>query len=208
MSKTFWDRTAFVYDIAESLNNRAYAGMLAEIAALIPPGARVLECAAGTGQISLTVAPKAQSVLCTDLSLPMLAQARQKAAKRGLKNITFAQRDLLALPEDDGSFDIVIAANVIHLLDDPQAALLGLWRVVKAGGALIVPTFLTKESKKGFPLLIKVYRLLGFRPASNFSAADYRALLDKCGLSAPSLKIIEGLVPLGFAVFRKEGARP
>ena len=81
---TFWDKTAWLYDIAESLNPKAYRGMLKGIAAVVPDGAKVLDCAAGTGELSIAAAEKAETVLCTDMSLPMLEMARKKCAEKGI----------------------------------------------------------------------------------------------------------------------------
>ncbi len=201
--KTFWDQFAFAYDMAESLNKKAYQAMLSKIAAHIPEKARVLECAAGTGAISIAVAPKAASVLCTDLSIPMLEKARKKAKKRGLENISFAERNLLHLPEKNESFDVVIAANVIHLLDNPKEAVVELWRVTKYNGLLIIPTFLTDKSTMGFSILLRLYRLLGFRTKYSFSEAEYKRVLDNCGLPKPSIQVIKGRMPVGFAVFMR-----
>jgi ubiquinone/menaquinone biosynthesis C-methylase UbiE len=78
---TFWDFSAPFYDRAEH-SNTAYSKMLKLICDLTPEGATVFETAAGTGSISLALADKAGSVLCTDLSERMLAVARKKAAKR------------------------------------------------------------------------------------------------------------------------------
>lgn len=202
--KTFWDRFAFAYDIAESLNKKVYHDMLSNIVSLIPNNAEVLECAAGTGAISVVVAPQAKSVLCTDLSLTMLEKARQKAKGAGLRNITFAERNLLSLPESDARFDVVIAANVIHLLDNPYDAIAELWRVTKNDGLLIIPTFLTHSSKKGFSFLIKCYKLLGFRPAHNYNETQYREMLTGSGLPKPDVKVLKGKIPVGFAVFHKD----
>lgn len=201
--KTFWDRVAFIYDIAESMNGRAYRAMLSSIVSLVRDKSEVLECAAGTGAISISVSSKAKSVLCTDLSLSMLKQARRKAEKKRLNNIIFAERNLLALPEKDGSFDVVIAANVIHLLEKPHDALAELWRVTRNGGLLIVPTFLTQGSKSGFRFLIKIYKMIGFQPIHNFSESQYREMLETSDLPKPDIRVLQGKVPVGFAVFRK-----
>ena len=91
-NKTFWDRFAFAYDLAEGMNKQVYREMLSNIVSLIPDNAEVLECAAGTGAISVVVAPKAKSLLCTDLSLPMLEQARRKAGKNGLTTMAGLSR--------------------------------------------------------------------------------------------------------------------
>lgn len=201
--KTFWDRFAFAYDASERLNKKAYHSMVSQIVSLVPPQAKILECAAGTGEITIAVAPKAESVLCTDLSIPMLDKAQKKAKKKNLKNIIFAERDLFHLPESNESFDVVIAANVIHLLDNPNDAIMELWRVTKKKGFLIIPTFLTAGSKAGFSMLIKLYGWLGFHPKYNFTETEYKALLENCGLPKPNVQKLEGRIPVGFAVFNK-----
>ena len=95
---SFWDRAACFYDFSETFNARANRAMVQAAARWVSPGSRVLDCAAGTGALSLAAAKKAEAVLCTDLSPAMLAQAKRKAAAQGAGNITFAQRDLFAPP--------------------------------------------------------------------------------------------------------------
>ena len=152
MSKTFWDRVAWLYDLSHWSNRQANAAAAKRVAELTPAGARVLDCAAGTGEFSLTAAKNAASVLCTDQSAAMLARARKKAAKRGLANIGFALRDITALPDPDGSFDAVIAANVLHLLPQPAAAVRELWRVAApAGGSFCPPTCKEKRRRPAAP---------------------------------------------------------
>ncbi len=201
--KSFWDRISFIYDAAESLNKKAYQGMLTYIAALVPKDAKVLECAAGTGAISIAVAPRASQVFCTDLSLPMLERAQAKARKRELHNISFAERDLLHLTEEDESYDVVIAANVVHLLDSPQEALKELWRVTRKNGILVVPTFLTKSGGTGFTFLISLYKLIGFRPKHSFKEEEYLKMMKESGLLGLDFEVIQGRMPVGIAVFRK-----
>ena len=161
MSKSFWDRWAWFYDLAECTNRRAYTAAAARAAELIPVGARVLDCAAGTGVFSLAAAKRAGSVLCTDQSEAMLDRARTKAAKRGMDNIRFAQRDITALSDPDEAFDAVIAANVLHLLPQPETAVRELWRVAAPGGRLILPTFLQGKVGAVYGTMIKIYQGAG-----------------------------------------------
>ncbi len=84
MSATFWDRWARFYDLSHYTNRRVITAAVRWVTEQIPAGAQVLDCAAGTGEFSLGAAARAKTVLCTDLSLPMLERARKKAAKRGL----------------------------------------------------------------------------------------------------------------------------
>lgn len=105
---TFWDRWARFYDLTQWTNRRANDAAAARTAELVPAGARVLDCAAGTGRFSLAAAERAASVLCTDLSEAMLEQAERKARRRGLDNVRFARRDLAALPDPEGDRKSVV----------------------------------------------------------------------------------------------------
>lgn len=169
----------------------------------LPEDTDFLECAAGTGEISLAAAPFVRRVLCTDLSQPMLDRARQKAAKRGLTNIEFAQRDLFHLPDGDGTYGAVCAGNVLHLLDRPEDAVAELWRVTAPGGCLLLPTFLMGESGPLMNILVALYRLLGFRQKRSFTRQSYRAFFESLGLPLAELVIIPGRIPVGLAVLRK-----
>lgn len=200
---TFWDRVAWLYDLVERSNRAVNAAAAARVAGLVPKGARVLDCAAGTGEFSLAAAERAETVLCTDLSLPMLDRARKKAKKRGLTNISFAQRDITALPDRDGTFEVVIAANVLHLLQKPENAVRELWRVTTLGGRLILPTYLQGRVGTAYGTMIKIYQGVGFHYEHAFTSETYRMLLESLNLAPVLVEVIPGRVPEGIAVLEK-----
>lgn len=203
MSKTFWDRVAWLYDLSHWSNCKANAAAAKRVAELTPAGARVLDCAAGTGEFSLAAAKNAASVLCTDQSAAMLARARKKAAKRGLDNIGFALRDITALPDPDGSFDAVIAANVLHLLPQPAAAVRELWRVAAPGGRLILPTYLQGKTGAAYGSMIKIYQGVGFHYEHAFTPESYREFLERLELAPVAVEVIPGSLPEGIGVLEK-----
>ena len=202
---TFWDRWAGFYDLVQRSNRRANAAAAARAAAWVPAGGRVLDCAAGTGQFSLAAAERAGGVLCTDLSEAMLKQARKKAARRGLSNVRFALRDVTALPDPDGSFDAVIAANVLHLLSEPERAVRELWRVTAPAGRLILPTYLQGKAGAAYGSMIRIYQGVGFHYEHAFTPETYRAFLERLGLGPVTLEVVPGRLPVGLAVLRKPG---
>lgn len=199
----FWDRWARFYDCAQWSNRRANAAAAARAAALIPAGARVLDCAAGTGRFSLAAAERAGSVLCTDLSEAMLEQAERKARRRGLSNLRFARRDITALPDPDGGFDAVIAANVLHLLPEPELAVRELWRVTAPGGRLILPTYLQGKAGAACGAVIKIYQGVGFHYEHAFTPETYRMLLERLNLGPVTVEVIPGRLPIALAVLQK-----
>ncbi len=179
------------------------AAAATRVAELVPHRARVLDCAAGTGEFSLAAAERASAVLCTDLSEAMLRRARHKAQRRGLSNVDFARRDITALPDPDGAFDAVIAANVLHLLSRPEEAVRELWRVTAPGGRLILPTYLQGKVGAAYGALIKIYQGVGFHYEHAFTPETYRAFLKRLGLGRVTVEVIDGRVPEGIGVLDK-----
>lgn len=199
----FWDRVAGLYDWVELTNRRVNSAAAVRVARLVPEGARVLDCAAGTGLFALAAARRADSVLCTDLSQAMLSRAEKKARKQGLSNICFAVRNLTALPEGNGSFDVVIAANVLHLLPEPEMAVRELWRVTAPGGRLILPTYLQGKAGTAYGTMIKIYQGVGFHYEHAFTPGTYRTFLENLCLAPVELEVIPGHVPEGIALLEK-----
>lgn len=203
MSNTFWDRVAWLYDLSRWSNRKVNAAAAKRVEELVPNRARVLDCAAGTGEFSLAAAGRAGSVLCTDQSEAMLARARKKAARRGFSNIRFEARDVTALPDPDGSYDTVIAANVLHLLADPEPAVRELWRVTAPGGRLILPTYLQGTAGAAYGSMIKIYQGVGFHYEHAFTPETYREFLERLKLAPAALEVIPGRLPEGIGVIEK-----
>ena len=203
MSRTFWDRVSGLYDLAEWTNREVNAKARKRVGELVPVGARVLDCAAGTGEFSLAAAKRAGSVLCTDQSEAMLKQARRKVQKQGLSNVSFAHRDVTALSDPDGTYDVVIAGNVLHLLDDPEPAVRELWRVTAPGGRLILPTYLQGKVGAAYGAMIKIYQGVGFHYEHAFTPETYRMFLERLNLAPVTVDVVEGKVPEGIGVLEK-----
>ena len=101
----------------------------------------LLDLGTGTGRMLELFAPDIERGLGLDLSLDMLALARARLDRAGLKHCSVRQGDIydLALPRD--SFDVVIIHQVLHFLDDSGRALREAARVLRPGGRLVVVDF-------------------------------------------------------------------
>ncbi len=109
----------------------------------VAEGARVLDCASGTGDLALAFkrAVKARGVVAgTDFCAPMLEGATAKAARAGL-DVRFSVADALDLPQPAASFDVAAMAFGIRNVTDPVRCLRELSRVVRPGGRVVVLEF-------------------------------------------------------------------
>ena len=101
---------------------------------------RLLEVPVGTGILTMPLyqtLPDAD-VTCLDYSPDMMAQAREKAERMGLENVTFRQGDVGALPFDDASFDAVLSLNGFHAFPDKEAAYREVRRVLRRDDVFMI----------------------------------------------------------------------
>jgi phosphatidylethanolamine/phosphatidyl-N-methylethanolamine N-methyltransferase len=103
----------------------------------IRPGDRVLEVGVGTG-INAALYPHDCSVTGVDLSSPMLEKARERVARKGLRNVRLLQMDAANLKFGDDTFDIVYAPYVISVVPDPVAVTREMCRVCRPGGRIVI----------------------------------------------------------------------
>lgn len=198
----FWDNVAGVYDIFVNIINRKTHQRLKEIVSdLIGSDDTVLECACGTGLLSAVIAEKCRQLTATDFSEKMLKKAEKNC--RSFRNITYAQADITALSFADGSFDKVVAANVIHLLDNPVTALHELNRVCKDGGTLIIPTYMNQDDKGETSGFTGAVGKAGADFKRQFTADSYRQFFMDAGYPDVKISLADGRIPCAVAVMRK-----
>ncbi len=101
----------------------------------IGPDIRVLDVAAGSGNISLPAAATGAAVVSADLTPELLQRSQARAAARGL-TIDYREANAHALPFGDGEFDVVISAIGVQFAPDQQRAADELVRVCRPGGTL------------------------------------------------------------------------
>lgn len=181
-------------------DGKVYRGLGKKVAEEIGPEDVVLECACGTGAISRYIAPKCRKLVATDFSVGMLRQAVRNC--RAYDNVRFRRADMTKLNCRDGRFDKVVAGNVIHLLDDPRAALKELERVCKTGGKIIVPTYINASegvNKKAVRLLEKA----GANFKRQFDLRSYQQFFADAGYENVSYFVVEGRMPCAVAVLTK-----
>jgi ubiquinone/menaquinone biosynthesis C-methylase UbiE len=101
----------------------------------IRAGQKVLDVAAGNGNVSLAAARRWCDVVATDYVPALLERARERAAAERLP-IEFREADAESLPFPDASFDLVVSTFGVMFTPDQERAAAELLRVCKRGGRI------------------------------------------------------------------------
>jgi demethylmenaquinone methyltransferase/2-methoxy-6-polyprenyl-1,4-benzoquinol methylase len=134
--RRMFDRIAPVYDLMNRVMTAGLDGRwrAATVAAAVRPGDRVLDACCGTGDLALAARRAgAGEVVGLDFSGRMLERARAKAPQ-----LEWVQGDVLALPFADASFDAATVGFGVRNVDDLEAGVHELRRVLRPGGRLAI----------------------------------------------------------------------
>lgn len=111
------------------------------------PGDRVLEVGVGTG-LALPMYPPDVRVTGIDVSHEMLERARQRVAKRELKNVeALLEMDAEAMAFPDATFDKVVAMYVVSVVERPARLLEELHRVCKPNGEIFLVNHVRSQNR-------------------------------------------------------------
>jgi len=137
-----YDRIAGRYDIQHSFLTAKsdQRGRELLVNRAVFPGDKVLDCGAGTGSTGLIAAQnvgESGKVVLVDMSEGMLAVAKEKMAQSELLGrVEFQAGDMLDLPFEDDSFDVVLSTYSLCPVYDPAKAATELYRVTRPGGRI------------------------------------------------------------------------
>jgi len=171
--------------------------MVALTADAVRGSRRVLEIAAGTGLVTTSLARAAQEVIATDYAAGMVATLEARVQAEALSNVRCEQADVYALSFEPGSFDAVVAANVLHLVPDLDAVLGALVRMLEPGGRLVVPTYCHDETTTS-RALSRFLALTGFPGHRRFTVEKLRVAIEAVGIEVARVETLRGLIPIGY----------
>lgn len=188
----FWDKMAAKYVKSPIEDMDAYTQTLERTRSYLSPGDRVLEVGCGSGSTALLLAGDVDHIVASDYSANMIEFGRQKAQDEGVANVSFIMADIFDEALEGEPYDVVLALNLLHLIEDVPGAVTRLHGLLKPGGLFISKTICQPGQRTPFKLriikmLLPLLRVLGAAPYVNFMAI---AELEQF-ITAQGFKIIE-----------------
>ena len=147
----FWDRAARKYAADPIADVAGYEATVQRVQALLSSDQDVLEIGCGTGSTALRLAAGTRSFLATDVSAGMIEIAKEKLAAQPVAQLSVAVAD--ADVPSEGTYDAVLAFNVLHLVSDLDHSIAAVAQSLKPGGLFISKTPCLRELN---PLITRI----------------------------------------------------
>jgi ubiquinone/menaquinone biosynthesis C-methylase UbiE len=178
----FWDKCAEKYAQKPVADEVTYEKKLEITRAYFRPDSEVLEMGCGTGSTALAHAPHVKHILATDISPEMINIARSKAEAGQIGNVTFETKAVDDHDIAESRYDAIMAHNLLHLLKDPEAAIVAAYRGLKPGGVFVSSTACIGDMSWYFRIIAPVGHFLRLIPfVKVFTQAQLEQSLTKAG---------------------------
>ena len=173
----------------------------------LKPEHKVFEFGCGTGSTALLHAPYVQHIYSTDYAKKMIEIANRKKAEQGIDNVEFATGDITTLNIDRASYDVVLALNILHLMEDVETAIHKSWETLKPGGYFISSSVCMSKPPGIWGLLIPLMGLTGLFPRlKGFSKKELLQFHTDTGFEILEQYDPDGDMPSVFLVAQKPAA--
>jgi ubiquinone/menaquinone biosynthesis C-methylase UbiE len=152
---------------------------------------RALDVACGPATLARIFSPHVRWIAGLDLTPAMLERARREAAERKLENFCVMRGNVLQMPFNDNSFDIVVTSYSIHHLPEAAAALREIARVVKRGGKFGMLDMIVSEDAAAGKKCNDIEIARDASHTRALPASEFKKLLACVGLRIARREIVE-----------------
>lgn len=137
----------------------------------------------GAGFTAFAMAEVSDRVVASDITQPMLRQARRISGERELGNVRTAQNAAEALPFADGSLDLITCRVAAHHFRDFEAALDEARRTLRPGGSLVIADSIAPENDSVAQWMNDIELRRDFSHIENRKISVIRRMLEDRGFS-------------------------
>lgn len=154
----FWDGIAEKYAKSPIEDMDGYTQSLERTRSYLTPSDAILELGCGTGSTSLLLAESVKHITASDISPNMIQVGQTKVDEAAISNIKFVVASVFDDHIKTDPYDVVMAFNLLHLLEDLPAGMSKIHSLLKPGGLFISKTIC--QFGAGIPLKYKIMKLL------------------------------------------------
>lgn len=194
-SEKFWDRISKNYD-KRANNDKTYKKTLEITKKHLKDSDIVLDYACATGLYSIELAGNVKEIHGIDISSNMIETAKRKAEK----NVNFAKATIFEKYKKE-TFNVILAFNILHLLEEPQKVMQRINELLKPGGLFIFVTPCLGEKYSFLSIFLVLLRKIRMLPyIRSFKISELKELISG------NFQIVEtsNLPPMHYLIIAKK----
>lgn len=153
-SEKFWDKRAVEYDKNEKKQEETYNKALENAKRYLKNTDIVLDFGCGSGMLTIQLANLVKEIHALDISSKNIEAAEQRTKGNNIENISYAQTTIFDDRYKKESFDVILAFNILHLLEDTPKSVRRINELLKPGGLFISETASLGETRSFFRYLM------------------------------------------------------
>ncbi len=199
----FWDWRARPFD-KQAQEDKENDRALERLVTYLSADDTVLDYGCATGVVTCKIASRVVAAHGIDTSAGMIEVARENARDRRVPNVRFLQKAIFDDELERESYDVILAFNILHLLDDPRKAVRRASELLKPGGLFVPVTpclgMAGWLARSLLPLIARVGILPYLR---TFRVSDVEDMTRDGGFEIVESDVFEGAIPSSFVIARK-----
>jgi len=166
-SEKFWDRISKSYAKQAISDTDTYQFKNEKIKSMLQPDDAVFDYGCGTASMSIEISGKVREIHAIDISSKMLEIATQRINDKSINNIQIRKSSLYDIDFVPSSYDVILAVNILHFIDDVGSDLNKMYQMLKPGGLLISETPCMGEDRRFANKLMYYLGRVGLIPKLN-----------------------------------------
>jgi 2-polyprenyl-3-methyl-5-hydroxy-6-metoxy-1,4-benzoquinol methylase len=183
MDKTerVWDKLAIMFDRVAKRFENTHIKTVENTKKYLHPNAVILDYGCATGTVAIEIADKVKEVHGIDISSKMIDSAKRKANEYKIENIHFSQSSIFNEELSKGTFDVILALNILHFLEDIPKVIQRINELLKPGGVFISVVPYRKQWSLSSIFILSVSKLIGIPYMRFYKVSELEDVLTNVG---------------------------
>lgn len=178
-SEKVWDKLAKSFDKVDQRFAKTHLMTVENTKKHLKISDIVLDYGCATGNVAMEIADKVKAVHGIDISPKMIEAARRKAAECQIENIDFAQSIIFDERLQKESFDVLLAFNILHFLEDIPKVMQRINELLKPGGLFISAVLCHEKWSLGGIFLPLIGKIIGIPYMRFFKISELEEFITK-----------------------------
>ena len=202
-SMWIWNRLARLYDKRARVDEDLTKSV-ERLAKYLAADDTVLDYACGTGVVAYKIAADVKEVHAIDAAAGMIDLATERARESEVANVHFARKTIFDEQLQAGTYDVLLAFNILHLLKDAREALQRASELLKPGGLLVCEMPCLGEAGVLLRTLLPfIGKVVGISYLRTFRISELQDLIRAEGFQILESEVPKGIIKICFVVARK-----